>query len=222
MKNFKLRRGLLLAALILCAAVLLTAGVTLAYFTAESDWKDNFTFGQVDIALAEVFDEADSVLIPGQAVNRDVWVRNDGSTAAWVRVKVYVPAAVDGLEAEAADAVHVRLLPGAEEAWNVQNALSEAKMVSEGEYAGYNEYIFHYNTALKAGETTLQLLDDVCLDAAVSFDKASGKYFRMIDGEVAEVDLSNLNIIVTAEAIQAAGFETWTTAFEAFDMQAAQ
>ena len=231
MKNSKLRRVLLLAAMSLCMAALLTAGVTLAYFTAADVRTNTFTVGQVDIALTEVQDEENGVLIPGQPVNRDVWVRNEGSAAAWIRVKVYIPSAVDRLPAAQAtegndlsafDAVHMRLLPGAEAAWNVEKAYSEAAVAADGEYAGYNEYVFYYDTIVDAGAATEQLLDEVCLDAAVGFDKETGKYFQIIHEEAVPVDLSNLNIIVTAEAIQASGFENWEAAFAAFDVQAAK
>ena len=216
----------------LCLVVALVAtaiaGATLAYFTDAENATNVFTVGDLEITLNDTFVQ-ESELVPGtktqNAVNKDVSVTNNGSNAAWVRVKIYVPAALDVLtvkpedyaEIAAQNVLHWNIVSGIDTIWNVEKACWEAKLV-EKDGKNYNEYTFYYNEILAAQATTQQLLDQVYLDSKVDSSKAEdGTITYTMNGQT--VDLSNLNIIVIAEAIQAAGFDTYEAAFAAFDAQ---
>lgn len=211
--------------LTLSVAALLTVtaavGGTLAYFTDTDEETNVFTVGNIDIDLVEEFED-DALLMPGtktqNAVNKDVWVKNVGKNDAWVRVKVSVPAHLDVLtdpsenyeDVAAGNILHWNTVAGNEAIWNVAKANNEAVPSEDGKY---NVYTFYYNEKLSAGKQTAQLLDQVYLDAKVDHDGTDYTY----DGK--KIDLSNVDILVVAEAIQADGFDTYEAAFAAYDAQ---
>lgn len=246
MKN---RKKLVALIMVLALALTTLVGGTLAYFTDDDEATNTFTMGNVSIDLIEEFDEENAELMPGKinAVNKDVWVENDGSNDAWVRVKIYVPSHLDQLTtpeytedgylvAAAFNTLHWNTVPGMEELWNIEKANKEAHTV-EVDGNLYNEYVFYYNEILPAGETTQQLLDQVYLDSKldnevyfVGDSNTIDKVEYIMNGEVvftAEFDENGtfesfdlpLDIIVHAEAIQAETFATWEEAFAAYDAQ---
>lgn len=78
------RRKLLLTviAVVLIAAV--AAGITLAIMSMRSDSVNNsFTSGKVKVTVDEDFD-------PGDKVKKDVFVRNDSNTGAYIRAAIAV------------------------------------------------------------------------------------------------------------------------------------
>ena len=223
-----MKKKILSLTLVVCLLAIAVVGGTLAYFTDEDAATNVFTVGDLDITLDEVFDAENAVLQPGtktqNAINKDVWVSNHGDNAAWVRVKVYVPAALDELtvppanyeEVAAKNVLHWNIVGGNEAIWNVEKACWEAELATvDGKQ--YNEYVFYYNQILPANTRTEQLLDQVYLDSKVDCEKTENGVVYTLNGEV--VDLSNTNIIVKAEAIQAEGFDTYEAAFAAFDAQ---
>ena len=224
-----MKKKILSLTLVVCLLAIAVVGGTLAYFTDAEEATNVFTVGDLDITLHENFDPDNAVLQPGtktqNAINKDVWVTNDGDNSAWVRVKVYVPAKLDVLatppanyeEVAAKNILHWNIVSGIDEVWNVVDACYAAKLVNvDGN--DYNEYVFYYDVPLGEGEATAQLLDQVYLDSKVDCEKdAQGNLVYTLNGEV--VDLSNTNIIVKAEAIQAEGFDTHEAAFAAFDAQ---
>lgn len=247
MKN---RKKLVALIMVLALAFTTLVGGTLAYFIDDDEATNTFTVGNVSIELIEEFDEENAELMPGKvnAVNKDVWVENDGNNPAWVRLKVYIPSHLDQLTtpqytddgylvAAAFNTMHMNTLPGVEEAWNIEKANKEAVAVTEGEFAGYNEYIFYYNWIVEPGATTAQLLDQVYLDSKlnnevyfvdntneidyVDYYMGNEVVFtaEFTDGEFEGFDLP-LDIIVRAEAIQSETFATMEEAWAAFEVQA--
>ena len=241
-----MKKKILALCLVVVLAVTAVTGATLAYFT-DVDSKDNvFTVGDLDITLDEVFPE-NPVLQPGSktqnAINKDVWVTNHGDNDAWVRVKVYIPSALDQLTtpqyteeghlvAAAFNTVHFNTKAGSETIWNINKANVEAKAITEGKYAGYNEYIFYYNEILPAGQKTAQLLDQVYLDGKVNCDKTvTGEgdeavttyyWYKEVNGVKTTINYAlenGLTMPVVAEAIQAEGFDNYADAFAAYDAQ---
>lgn len=223
--------------LVIALLATLVVGGTMAYFTDKDAETNTFTVGNVSIDLIEVFDEDSAVLNPGgkdqNAINKDVTVKNDGKNPAWVRVKIYIPSQLDQLTnpdyidnhetAASFNTVHMNTVGANDVIWNVKAANNEAKQVNK-DGKDYNEYIFYYNKILPAGETTAQLLDQVYLDDGVDCDvvvkDGVPTYVWTKDGKPVNYQLENgLDIIVEAEAIQAAGFDTYAAAFEAFDAQ---
>ena len=218
------KRKILALALALSMVAILAIGGTLAYFVDSESATNVFTVGDVTIDLIEKY-EPNSQLMPGtktqNAVNKDVWVKNTSDkNSAWIRVKVEVPAHLDVLTVEPEDyeviaaknILHWNFTAGNEEIWNVEKACWEAVLSADKKY---NVYTFYYNEIVRAGETTKQLLEQVYLDAKVDHN---GETYTF-KGE--PVDLSNIDIKVTAEAIQADGFDTFEAAFAAYDAQMA-
>ena len=70
-----------------------------------------------------------------------------------------------------------------------------------------------YGTAVEAEATTAPSLFGVYLDAGVNCDE-NGCYFIMRNGARVDVDMSNTDVLVLSEAVQAAG---WDNAFTALD-----
>lgn len=245
MKN---RKKLVALITVLALAFTTLAGSTLAYFTDDDEATNVFTVGNVSIDLIEDFDEETAELMPGKvnAVNKDVWVENDGSNSAWVRVKVYIPSHLDQLTtpeytedgylvAAAFNTLHMNTFAGVEEIWNIEKANKEAHTVTvDGNL--YNEYIFYYNEILESGEKTSQLLDQVYLDSKlnnevyfvgdtneidyVDYYMGNEVVFtaEFTDGVFEDFDLP-LDIIVKAEAIQSETFATMEEAWAAFEVQ---
>jgi hypothetical protein len=76
----------------------------------------------------------------------------------------------------------------------------------------YNVYVVTHGVAVEAGQTTAPSLFGVYLDAGVNCD--DNGYFIMRGDKRVEVDLSNTEILVVSEAVQASG---WDNAFTALD-----
>lgn len=91
-----MKRRLFAGALLLIALSLMAYG-TLAYFTAEETVHNVITSGDIAIELLEWADENKTIpfpqqgvsgVMPGQRIVKIVEVKNTGSGAAWVRVRV--------------------------------------------------------------------------------------------------------------------------------------
>lgn len=91
-----MKQKLLAGAVIAIGLSLLTFG-TLAYFTAEDAAHNVITSGGIDIELLEWADEEKTIpfpedgvdgVMPGTGIAKIVEVKNSGSAAAYVRVKV--------------------------------------------------------------------------------------------------------------------------------------
>ncbi len=89
------KKTLLAAAIVICLAV--AASGTIAFFTAEDTAHNVITSGGVDIALQEWADEEKTTpfpedgvsgIMPGAEVTKIVEVKNTGTGAAWIRVRV--------------------------------------------------------------------------------------------------------------------------------------
>ncbi len=81
-----------IAVAIVLALVLLIGGM-LAYFTDTDNATNVFTLGEIDITLVE--DNWDATegqgVVPGQTIDKDPVVRNDGESPAFVFAEVTVP-----------------------------------------------------------------------------------------------------------------------------------
>ncbi len=89
------KRNIMLGSAIMLA-VLLVAGGTMAWFTAEADEVvNNFTAGTVAITINDEFDEiAAQNVNPGDTYAKEVSITNDGTKRAYIRVELV--AAFDG------------------------------------------------------------------------------------------------------------------------------
>lgn len=132
------------AALVLIAV--LSAGVTLAAFTASKETLNIVTFGNVHIALIDEYTKPQAGVIPGQTVNKVVTAKNTGSNTAYVRLKLTKSWWENDLKREDLDPSYIKL--------NFSNA---DKWVE-----GTDRY-YYYQLPLKPGETAENLIDSFSL-----------------------------------------------------------
>lgn len=178
---------------------------------------DNFGYDYLDESYQEWLE--DQVLMPGgQGFNRiqkRIFVENTGSNDAYVRVIVGIPAELDNVGDASQNILHFNQVTG-----DVNNKLGN--WIQGGEYAftqdGYNYYIYYYTEIVEAGDATnAEALSYFWLDGKVDFDGTN--YFYMKDGEkvvLNSIEDGQIEIPVYAEAIQAAGFDTYTDAWTAY------
>ena len=247
-----------LLALVLVVALAATAviGGTLAYFTDTDSAVNTFTVGGVKIDLIEQQSNADhtgfetysgnKVLMPivgsaqgdkydnGQPkaknyIDKVVTIKNEGTSAAYVRAYFAIPSALDDGFEESFNAsmniLHYNF-------GNFNGATTYGKQwlwgsVAKPNHSGwnyfettidgvaYNVYFADYHQPLAAGATTEQFVSGVYLDSHVDMD-ASGNY---IDTRFPNADLSILKgqvkCPVFAVAVQADGFDSAAAAIEA-------
>ena len=99
---------------LVAAVIALTAGGTLAYFSASKTAHNVITSGGVNIELLEWADEARGEgdefagaegVMPGEKVTKIVEVKNTGANNAWVRVQVVTSFESEGGASELDDSV---------------------------------------------------------------------------------------------------------------------
>ena len=215
-----------IVAIALCALLLAIAavGATLAYFTDTKEVTNTFTVGNVKIELLEsklhrvednatdediladakqyqdYLAEAGKNILPGVLVNKAPYIRNTGSSNAYVRLRLLVPVSV-------LDLITYEATIGAYEEAIAQPVQLENVTIDGVEYA---QYAFVYNKALAPEEMTYwPALWQVKLNESVTSE------------DVAALDLTDatFNIVLQADAIQADTFKTAEEAFAAFDAQ---
>lgn len=142
--NGHARRKIMAVCVILCCLAIIAAG-SLAYFTAEETAYNVITTGSVEMKLVEQkkdgspFEDVLGVM-PGESVDKIVFIRNDGTAAFFVRIALENTVTVDGKELDFDKYISMDLN---DEDWTYQN--------------GY----YYYNRALKPGEKTVPLFTKV-------------------------------------------------------------
>ncbi len=218
--------------LVACLAVMAIAGASLAYFTAEDSADNVFTMKGIKVEINEVFEQG-SELIPGLDINKDVTVSNTGTSDAYVRVHIAIPAALDDGDPSFEafnNFLHFNFTNESVEAdqWSWIPEYTEG-VGYKGNGAGnwnyyttnidgidYAVYVVTYRTALAAGEeTATQALDKVYVDKNVDceWDEANSCFVytdtkgnTVSPSEFADEN-GNVTIKVFAEAAQTATFE---------------
>lgn len=231
-----MKKKIVAFAMVFALAAVAVVGGSLAYFTDTETADNNFTVGNVSIELIEqekqykegtdqyelVEFTNDKVLMPGMqnAVDKIVTVKNTGDNAAYVRVKITVPAALK-------DVIHL----------NQETDTQWSELTSSPDDEENLVYTAIYNKAL-AGKSVVDdetvydisevVLSSIYLDSTVNCDENGEYYFvKTVKGdtgamEVREnIDLDPQSVVVNvvAEAIQADGFESAKDAFDAYDAQ---
>lgn len=234
-----MKKKILSICLVAVIAVMAIAGASLAYFTAKDDATNVFTIGSVDIELiestlhradwgnGEFSDEeiekdaegyqdylAEQVIMPGVAVNKMPYVKNTGKSDAFVRIRVMIPTALD------LDILNSSMYCSSalekEFTTDVDWANPETKTVDGVEY---DVYEFTRNEALPAGEMTYwNVWNTIKMDSDTDKDDIDrlmkeGAFTTDKDGNL------QFNVLVQADAIQAASFKNATEAFAAFDAE---
>lgn len=233
-----MKKKIIAICLVACLAAMAIAGASLAYFTDDASADNVFTMKGIKIEINEEF-EQESELIPGLDINKDVYVTNTGSSDAYVRVHVAIPAALD--DGDPSFAAYNNFLH-----WNFTNESVAAgewswlpEMTDGVGYKGngqgnwnyytteidgieYAVYVVTYRSILEGGEkTATQALDKVYIDASVDCEWDETKecfYYTDNKGNVVyPSDYSNdgnVTIKVIAEAAQTA---TFTDAYDALN-----
>ena len=230
-------------------------GATLAYFTDTDEATNTFTAGGVKIALIEQQRNANSsALVPfennknlmpivGSAqgeqeivggvklptaenyVDKIMTIKNTGASAAYVRIFVAVPTALQNGQTPNApryDVLHWNFNGDscATGEWTDEIVVANPTVINGVEYKIYSRT---YTTALKANETTatpayigfyLDKTVDMNADGEYTVDWGNGP-------EVIDYNLSDgVEIPVFAQAIQADGFDSAEAAFAASGLPA--
>ncbi len=215
MKKKIIAFGLVVAML----AIAVVSG-TLAYFTDSDEATNTFTVGNVKIQLVEqqygenntlVAFENNKQLMPGVAQDKFVSVKNVGNNDAYVRVNVLIPKDSAEVLVFNADAI------------TSYTASATTEVVVSGK--AYMSTTYTFNNVVTPNNSTDIIYGKVSLVPAFDWTlDNNGNITGYTYGTNEQVvfngaETLDTNIIVTAEAIQAVGFNNVTEAFEAFDKQ---
>lgn len=230
-----MKKKILSICLIAVITVMAIAGASLAYLT-DTDTEDNvFTVGNVKIDLWENFDESNAQLMPTtgkdadgnviNAIDKEVYVYNEGKNDAYVRVHIAIPQILDSGDPTfdaSANVLHWNFTKAsvAEGKWNWNNSVdAEGYSDTMPGYPGnggdwnfytveiggvwYNVYVATYMTAIQNGVSTVDAIEQVYLDAEVT------------NGDISKINETlgdNWHIYVAAEGVQEQGFSDAYTA----------
>lgn len=180
--------------------------------------------------------DANGYHLGGNYIDKIVTVKNTGSEAAYIRTHIAFPAALDDGPMTYNASANVLHWNGAsandtfgaanfggtiENDWYWGKSLENDWPDNGGDWncyraeidgVLYNVYVVTHGTAVEAEATTAPSLFGVYLDAGVNCDENG--YFIMRNGARVDVDMSNTDVLVLSEAVQAAG---WDNAFTALD-----
>ncbi len=212
-----------LSALSLASVAALSIAGTVAYLTDRDSKANIFTVGDVDIALSEDFEQG-ATLIPGEKIEKKPVITNTGDSDAWVWATIAIPSALDDEDASK-NAVHFNYSGDYvnDTQWTWQD--SDGWMVDSAEIDGvaYNVYTVLYQTALKPGDATPEVITRVYMDYHIDITP-EGQLNHVEGGEINEVDW-NINedgapiIYVNAYGMQTSGFASVQEAYAAYAAQ---
>lgn len=181
-----MKKKLTAVALIVCMLAIMLVGASLAYFTDDDEATNTFTVGNVEIDLLEPswdstgVEDAPSVY-PGEKLDKDPYVKNTGKNPCFVRVKV---TGLDSLKAFGASEIALE-------------GLDTTNWTKIGDYYYFNSVVTYvgddYNKDLPT-ETT-KLFTGVRIPTDL----------ENLTPEQQKAVADGLNIVVTAEAVQAQG-----------------
>lgn len=222
-----MKKKVLGIALVVMLIAIVVSG-TLAYFTAEDEAINTFTYGSVEIEIYENGEHTPSDTIPFgrlipviEAIPREddnyihkvVDVRNTGETTAYIRAHIGIPAALEGY-------LHLDI---SESGWEKQAGSTAAV-----NGIAYTVYTYDHTAAVSPDAFTAELLQGVYLGSDVDVEEnANGDLvfiLRDADGDqiansgfVAHTKTADgyatatVHVLVAAEAIQARNFENGAT-----------
>lgn len=201
-----------ITAIFLCVALVAIAivGASLAYFTDTKTATNTFTMGDVKITLDETsvanptgprVTSNTYNTYPGAVVTKDPIVHNTGSNAAYIRATVkvegWVTTCKDCYKFEGADYANTLerylVAEGAlGDGWSVESATVDANNGKDV------TFVLRYDRELAVGAETAPMFRQVQVPTGLENGQTLG------------------TITVTAQAIQADGFDTWDAAFAEF------
>lgn len=229
--------ALALAAAMLAIAVI---GGTYAYFTDKEEKTNVFTVGNVDITLYEstlhragaygdgvaktddqiIADAANyqnyldaQELMPGVAVKKMPYVKNTGKSDAYVRIRVLIPSALNLGYLNSSVVCTSALDSEFSRPAGVGKYDIDGKVTIDG--VEYDVYSFIRNDALEANEMTYwNVWNNVTMDTHTTM----ADYEALVAAGAIDQN-GQFNVLVQADAIQAATFDNAVDAFAAFDAQ---
>lgn len=231
-----MKKKLTALALVIVMVAMLFTGLTMAYFTDTDEATNTFTVGNVDIQIREEqgkYDDQGNLegyvpfeqgkeMVPGQLVEKFVYVDNTGKNDAYVRTRILIPM-------EYADALRMTISATWKGWWYFNDGTEDNYNPTKVEYDGkeYLQYTFLYQHILKSGEKMYApLLTKVSLHPTFDWlDQAKGWYTLGNGEDKVAVTVTDTyidpTVVILADAIQAEGFDDVYKAFAAFDAQGA-
>ncbi len=239
-----MKKKIVAICLVACLAIMAITGASLAYFTAEDSADNVFVMKGIKVEINEEFDQG-SELLPGLDINKDVYVTNTGSSDAYVRVHIAIPAAMDDGDPTFAaynNFLHFNFDKASVEdgQWSWIPQMTEGTGYKGNGAGNWNDYtttidgieyavyVVTYRTALGAGEqTATKALDKVYIDATVDCEwvetnaETGEGYYVYKDSNGNELTLeevadANGNIQIKIFA-EAAQTATFTDAYDALN-----
>ena len=208
--NKKKVKAMIVAAAL--ATILLIGGIS-AYFTDADTATNTFTVGKVSIDLEEPNWEEPENIVPGQEMDKDPQITNDGLNGAYVFMEVVMPYAnivtanADGTKNDAADTELFALLHKLDDgtyATGVKAGWVQVGTEVKDENAKTVTYLYAYGTA--------NGMTELAKDATTPtlFDKV--KFVNAIEDQGLEG--TTKEIVINAYAIQSSNIENAVTPAE--------
>lgn len=217
-----MKKKILALCLVVALAATAVIGSSLAYFTDTDAQKNTFTTGNVAIDLWEDFGDNDAKgiekLLPAtgsaqagtlkNGIEKEVYVTNDGSEDAYVRVHIAIPSILDDAQPNfdaSKNVLHFNYAPETVEdgKWNWSNSVDGTTGSNWNFYTttidskSYNVYVVTYETKLAKDESTVDAMSQVYLDSETTNEDIT---------RIKETLGDNWYIYVAAEGTQAEGF----------------
>ena len=181
-----MKKKLTAVALIVCMLAIMLVGASLAYFTDEAVADNTFTLGNVDISLREEFAQ-NAKLMPNEEdkIQKEVYVKNDGTEPAYVRIQYAIPSALVDADIDSYnDILHVNMtgasIADGQWSWLPEMPADGAKGWTDNGLANNNTYtttidgvehtvwVVTYTEAVAAGkETATPAISSVYMDKHV-------------------------------------------------------
>ena len=224
----KLNRKWFLVIALVMSLTMATAG-TLAYLTDRDSEANVFTVGNVEIDLKEEFDQG-ATLIPGVNIDKKPVVENIGNNDAWVWAEIAIPSELNSTATASKNVIHFNMsadsvVDGKWNWWDGADYSEGAYMIKQKTINGvaYDVYVVQYETALKPGDVTEEMIYKVYLDPHVDIDP-DGNWAWVESGVVTPINWNSKTnggpvIYVSAYAMQTEGFKTVYDAYDAYQTQ---
>lgn len=177
----------------------------------KAHWDGAYFTDEQILASAETYDDylanEGTGMVPSQSVMKCPYVLNTGNSPAYVRVRVLVPATLDGPELLFDSGMYV-----SEPIDKGIVKMSVRTVVREGTV--YNEYAFTYQDPLEPGEMTFW---NVWGDVKVADDISLAQMRALAASGAVDPTDKSFNVVMEADAIQYRGFTSAAEAFLNFD-----
>ncbi|OQB24257.1 MAG: hypothetical protein BWY11_01236 [Firmicutes bacterium ADurb.Bin182] len=170
-----MKKRTLAIALAITVLILSAVGGTLAWLTAVTAPVENvFTFGDVEITLNDNYTKP-QYIVPGDEVNKEVSVTNDGTVSAWVFVKVVIP---DEFKIEDSDGKELVTLDYNDTDWELVNSADN---------------VWGYKSELATSSFTNNLFTKLTFDGNITSDQISAMQDAVITVQAAAIQFENVS-----------------------------